>query len=241
MPEHEVSERTVSTMSVIRHRSLWLAGSLAVGVALAVGVVASARGEAAAGQQPGTAASSMSALRQAQSASALVPTSARGFVNARRPASVPDSLFEGVWQQGAGRRLIVGAGASGASVYAVPTDRGHVCSVVFIPPSAAAGGCVDRFSAAVPVGWTVFDSDEVDSGSAVIVAGVAPDDVSRVQVVVDGVSAEAKIANNAFVYELSKNNSYPSEIVVTYADGTSRTIAIRDPRAVMRACASGTC
>jgi len=100
---------------------------------------------------------------------------------------------------------------------------------------------VDRFSAAVPVGWTVFDPDEVDSGSPVIVAGVAPDDVSAVVVVVDGEKSEATIANNAFVYQLSKSTSYPSSIVVTYADGASRTIEIQDPRAVMRACASGTC
>lgn len=229
-------------MSIVRHRGLWLSVSLTAGIALAIGVVASAQGGATgAPQARAKATSAMGALKRAQVASDHIPAASGGFVNTRKPDGVPDSLFEGAWQLAGSRRLIAAAGASRASVYAVPTEKGHVCNIIFVPPAAAAGGCVDDFSSVSPIGWTVFDPDEVDAGSAVVVAGVAPDDVSSVGVVVDGATFEAALANNAFLYQLSTSASYPSSIVVTYADGASRTIELQDPRAVMRACASGTC
>jgi hypothetical protein len=244
MPEHEVSETMgVKNMRIIRRHGLWLSTSLIVGIALAISVAASAKGETTGASSPdtGKAASAMSALRRARAAADSIPASSRGFVKTQRPVNVAESLFEGAWQLGGSRRLLAGAGASRANVFAVPTDRGHVCSIIFVPPVAAAGGCVDDFNTVTPVGWTAFDPDGVDTGSAVIVGGVAPDDVASVGVVVNGATFAAKLARNAFLYQPLDNASYPSAIVVTYANGTSRTVEIQDPRVAMRACASGTC
>lgn len=229
-------------MNVMRHRGAWLTASLAVGLALAIAIAASARGASSASPlESGTAAGAIGALKRPQVASDHVPAAGQGFINAQKPSGVPESQFEGAWQLGRSRRLVAGAGASGASVFAVPTDKGRVCSVIVVPPSAAAGGCVDAFSSTMPAGWTVFDPDELDAGRAVIVAGVVPDGVTSVGVAVDGTVANASVTQNAFVYQLSSATSYPSAIVVSYVDGTSRTIEVQDPRPVMRACASGTC
>jgi hypothetical protein len=154
---------------------------------------------------------------------------------------VSTSLFEGTWKLDAARLLLSGIGPSRARIYAVPTRRGAVCHVILAPPTEAAGGCAADFTSKSPVGLTVFDPDATDAGKPVIVGGVAPDDVTSVQVVVGGRRHRAVLERNAYLYQLATSRSYPRAIVVGYARGTTRTVEIPDPRRAMRACAAGKC
>jgi hypothetical protein len=155
---------------------------------------------------------------------------------------VPDGLYEGKWLTEESRLLA--RDETGDAIYATPTDRSRVCYTIAVPASSSrssngGGGCIKDFNSATPIGFSVYDPDEVDSGHPVIVGGIAPNGVVRIDVRVSGSSHDVTLVQNAFVYELASAASYPNSLEVVYADGSRREITIPDPREAMLAGLSG--
>jgi hypothetical protein len=227
---------------IARNPASWLVLSIAVGAVLTALVLGGIPWRTSVGAAPaGTAARSMSVFATTRQVPLELPWAVRGFASTSRPSRVSTSLFEGVWRLDAARLLLSGIGPSRARVYAVPTKRGAVCHVILAPPTEAGGGCAADFTPASPVGLTVFDPDATDGGKPVVVGGVAPDDVVSIQVVVDGRRHRVVLERNAYLYQLAASRAYPQALVVGYADGTTRTVKIPDPRRAMRACEAGKC
>lgn len=194
----------------------------------------------------GTAANALTYTTK-RTASDVLPEFAGGVAVLERPHGVPDQQYEGAWQLDESRRLRTSSGWWHVGLYVVPTTRGKLCQVLAVystttgPHSRGAGGCLTHFSSASPSGAIIFDPDAVDAGGPVIVAGAAPDDVETVDVVVKGVAHRVQIRENAYVYELEDNRSYPESVVITRLGGEVRTLTLHDPRPVMHLCKGGTC
>jgi hypothetical protein len=121
------------------------------------------------------------------------------------------------------RRLLADVGSWHGAIYAAPTERGNVCYLVTGGPETCPAG----FSQMSPVDVMVFDRDELRRGSPAAVAGLAPNDVAGVTVVVEGTGHPARIDNNAYFYELyDPTAGSPESLVIRYRDGTSLTMPL---------------
>jgi hypothetical protein len=152
----------------------------------------------------------------------VVESAARALVADAGP-DVPRELLPGDLQLDESRLLLDHLGPRNASFWAVPTATGNVC--LFF--AGGDDGCADSFAYS-PVLWSVFDPDRLGSGEPFTVYGIAPDDVNRIEVAVDGVLQRALLKNNAFYYRLPDAGALPQRIVVSFADGTSETISLPD-------------
>jgi hypothetical protein len=137
--------------------------------------------------------------------------------------NVPRELLPGEPLLNESRLLLADLGPQNARLYAVPTSTGKVCLVF----SGGLTGCEESFANS-PMSWSLFDPDRLGSGEPFTLYGMAPDDVNRVQVAVEGVLHRALLKNNAFYYRLSDARALPQKIVVSFVDGTSETISLPD-------------
>lgn len=214
----------------LRASACSLALSLTLGIFLALLLIEEGSGT---GPMLGSAADAVS-FNGDRRAIDVLPSAAETLAVSERPASVPESLFEGAWITSQSRRLVTASGHWDASLYVVPTDRGWLCTalVVHSPKgpnmSPGAGGCLSAFSDASPASLRVFDPDGLNAGGPAIVASVVPADVESVDVVVNGVSARATIQDQAVLYELQDNKSYPEAIAFNRSDGRKLTARIPD-------------
>jgi len=151
-----------------------------------------------------------------------VESSARALVASAGP-DVPRELLPGDLQLNESRLLLEHLGPRNVSFWAVPTASGNVCLLF----DGGADGCADSFAYS-PVLWSLFDPDRLGSGEPFTVYGIAPDDVNRIDVAVDGVLHRTLLKNNAFYYRLPDARALPQRIVVSFADGTSETISLPD-------------
>jgi hypothetical protein len=89
-------------------------------------------------------------------------------------------------------------------------------------------GCEEAdFGAARPGSWGLVDADGYRKGGPTSVYGLVPNNVDRVTVVDDhGAKTDARLANNAYYLELPNLIAMPKEIVLSFSDGGSATIAI---------------
>ncbi|HEX6763589.1 MAG TPA: hypothetical protein VF094_12395 [Gaiellaceae bacterium] len=122
------------------------------------------------------------------------------------------------------RRLLANQGSNHVDVYAFPNSKGQVCVVY----SAIYGsdGCFGAFTSDVPVSFAVTDPDEVGSGYPAVVAGLAPDTVESISVVIDGSEHQATLQNGAYFYQLGSTESWPQGVVVHYRNGSTASVGV---------------
>jgi hypothetical protein len=226
-----------------RKKAFILSLSLILGLAWAATVVA--KGNESTKARFGTAAGAL-ATESPRTASDALPPAARPLAVSERPDGTSNELFEGAWLIGESKQLVPAKGSRHASFYVVPTTRGWLCQVVTVDPAgeesvSAAGGCITDFSPSTPIGLNILDSDAVDSGEPVIVAGVLPKDVTAISVIVGGRGHAASIENGAYLYELVDPTEFPDAIQIRYNDGRNRTVDLPDPRPAINHCAQGEC
>lgn len=105
----------------------------------------------------------------------------------------------------------------GGTVYAAPSSTGQACYFVAGGPAS----CVPAFTQSIPVAYAKFDRDG-PGGDPVTVAGLAPDDVTAIDVEAGGTTYHAELQNNAFFFELPTGvTAAVSGLTIRYADGTS--------------------
>jgi hypothetical protein len=77
------------------------------------------------------------------------------------------------------------------------------------------------------VNGTMSDPDQLGAGHPLYVWGVITNDVTRVDVIVSGVTHSAPVTNNAFVYVLADNTLGPEAVggmVAHFADGSTQNL-----------------
>jgi hypothetical protein len=116
--------------------------------------------------------------------------------------------------------LMSGLGLDHAGLYAYPTTSGSVCVVATEP--VPVGTCVDTFDQpTTPIAVDVYS----EVGVPPSVMGIAPNDVTGVEVVVNGVDEPATVSDNGVYYQAPAGTSADAitGVVAEYADGTSET------------------
>lgn len=196
--------------------------SLLAGLAAAFAIMAST-GSAS---QP-SATADMASVASPTLLSSL-PAAATPFVNSDHPAGIADELFEGSWLVDETRLLL---SHGDWAVYATPTSKGNVCFSL-VRGDSAAGGCVGSFSPGESTGTVVYDPDVVNAGHPAVIGGIVPDDVTDVDVLVDGTWHASSLSNNAYILELNHPGAYPDAIRIVTANGR-QTTNLPDPRPAM--------
>lgn len=156
-------------------------------------------------------------------ADVLPPAAAATLGSLEGQEQVSSALRPGTPDLRSSRLLLADVGWWHGAIYAAPTERGNVCYLVTGGPET----CPTGFTQASPVDTMIFDRDEVGRGHPAAVAGLVPDDVSSVTVVVGGVGHPARMGDNAYFYELADPAaSSPESLLVRYRDGTSLTVPL---------------
>lgn len=213
-----------------RPRSRFLLGTV-VGISCAIvgGSVAVLANGGSAAQAPSSnqqwptvaALPAMSVFASPANASDALPASLEEHV-ARFAGKdgVPAAQDPGSLSTADSRKLLVDAGNDKADLYAFPTAKGRVCMIF---TSGPVGGCFATFGGLSPVPFLL-------SGSPVEVFGLVPDNVTDVDVVVNGVAHAAQVQTNAFFYQLADSADFPEALSVTYRDGASARVEIPRPQ-----------
>lgn len=182
------------------------------------------------------AASNMSGLARPETArDHAVANAAALQLNALTDgAGAPPGMAPGAPDMARFRVLLDNLGSSHRAIYAVPTRAGRVCGGLTGGPS----GCLEGFTAAGPVDFSIGDVDAIGSGEAAIVWGLAPDSVRTVHVVVAGTRYAATMGRNAYYFAFPSSATAPSAvsaIAVDFENGRSQTIAVNLAAAPMAA------
>lgn len=220
-------------LSVLSNRPVALGTGLGFAVLAAVGSGLAAAGVFSSGAAPGpppvsfesTSASQAMAGALAQASATSIPSAVSdeaAALNTGAPAGTPDMPGDVLVDQG--RLLLSGLGPDNRSIYVFPTAKGGVCFVI----TGLSSGCKLAF----PVGQPATIDGSVlyfpsDSGPPAELAGLAKDDVTGVQVVVDGTPHDAVFGNDAWYYRFPDNQTpatAATELIVTLKDGSSTTV-----------------
>jgi len=137
-------------------------------------------------------------------------------------ADVPAAVRPGIADASQSRALLLKLGSRAETLYAVPTNVGAVCLALTFQGVV---GCVDRFSPAVPFVWDVRDLDSNDSGEPPLVDGLAPGAVAVIIGLKRG-SAQAKLRDGAFFYELKDPTDRPKTITILYANRPAQVVRV---------------
>ena len=227
-------------MKLTRRASFWIGFSLALGAILAVAVATAAR---SGGSSPSLAAPKFAArgTHQVAPSSRPLAETLAVFARARRPtdtlpvgAAAAFAALGDQEQAGAGvrpgtpdaarsRLLLSDVGSWHGAIYAAPTAGGNVCYLVTAGPE----GCATGFTQAFPVGVMIFDPDALGDGASAAITGLVPNDVRSVTVIVNGVGHPARVANNAYFYQLPAGTAAsPDALLIGYADGGALKMAL---------------
>jgi hypothetical protein len=115
-----------------------------------------------------------------------------------------------------GRLLLTGLGGAEDMLYAAPTRNDHVAYALL--PNGG-GGCGAPGPDGLELGWTQTQL------SSLIVHGLVADPIVSVDVVVAGVTHEARMGENAFALRLERiHESSLERIVLRRRDGTTNEI-----------------
>jgi hypothetical protein len=125
----------------------------------------------------------------------------------------------GTASQSRARTLVTGG--SGLRLVGAPTSKGRVCAVLMNRGDVlVSGGCVEEFTEALPVVPLVTTL----AGEPAIVSGLVSDSVDAIAIVADGVGTEARIRNNAFVFQLASASVAPTAVRAILTDGSTVTV-----------------
>ena len=141
--------------------------------------------------------------------------------NAETPPGLAGELAEGKLLPARSRLVLGDVGSRGMSLYAVPTTKGRACWVI----RGAGGGCA---RATEPVSWGMLLPPSGVAGNAVF-GGLVRNDVRNVEVVVAGTREPTTFGSNGFFYE-AHDGRLPTALVLSFRNGSTQTIAVRDPR-----------
>lgn len=140
------------------------------------------------------------------------------------------------WHPGAARNdlriLLDGLGPSSRSIFAFTSTKGRLCFGL----TGFTSGCSAGMPAFERVTVTAGDPDAEGTGEPALVWGFARDGVSRVEVVVAGERFVARLANNAYFFQLP-NGALPTSaieaIVVSVGDrSTTMPVVVSRPGGV---------
>jgi hypothetical protein len=154
----------------------------------------------------GPAAGQMRAFAAPRSAATAVPEPAREGL-----AEMPGVQIDKA------RQLISGVGTQGYAVSAAPTSDGGVCTA-----GPVGGGCFPEFDSNGITFSTGMDNDGPASPTdRELIAGVASDDVRRIDAATNAGKLRVPLRNNAFVYEAPAVGVWADALEVTFADGST--------------------
>jgi hypothetical protein len=176
---------------------------------------------------PIAAADSMAALTATATATVPLPAGltiaanelndAGGANVARGNSAVPEALIPGAVDSAHAHQLLAGVGSMKLDVYAATTAKKRVC---YLDTSGLAG-CVDNFDDQAPVVFLSRTPTEADASADGYLAGLAPDRVTKVELVTGGNREEGVLRNNAFFFEL---HGPPDSLIITYNDGSTQVV-----------------
>jgi hypothetical protein len=175
-------------------------------------VDASIQAPPAAGLAPGVSAG-VSALTRPGRPPASVPKEVRSFVDhtARMTQTDPSVALARL------RELRSGLGTTKASLYAYRSSRGSPCFVV----TGYGGACAQDPRAGMPgLHWTIGGGHD---GVPSILAGIAGDDVTRVELRIDGAAVPVSLEDNAVFAEFPASAGEATIVVVHEGGAESRT------------------
>lgn len=123
-----------------------------------------------------------------------------------------------------GQQLLNNLGPSSRAIYAFPTTTGGVCYVI----TGVAQGCKHSFPVGEPAtidGDTLYPPSQ--NGPVSEMGGLTEDDVTNVQVVVNGVAHETSFGDDAWYYSFPDSETPPSAVTavrVTLKGGAAVTV-----------------
>jgi hypothetical protein len=139
----------------------------------------------------------------------------------RDEVGVSAALLPGAALKSHARTLVTGG--SGLRLVGAPTSKGRVCAVLMSRSDVlVSGGCVEAFTDTLPVSHLVTTL----AGEPAIVTGLVADDVKSVAIVANGVENQARLRNNAFVFQLASAGVAPTAIRASLVNGSTVAIDI---------------
>jgi hypothetical protein len=224
------------------HQGFWIGFSAAIGAVLTFAVIGilsdkssadgapaasppfAARGKHLVRPTHGPLAPTLAVFNRPRTkADAPPPAVARTLSDLEGQEQVNEALRPGKPDIRSSRLLLDDVGSWHGAIYAAPTNRGNVCYFVTVGPETCPAGFTQDF----PVDVMIFDRDEVGGGSPAAVAGLVPNDVAAVTVVVAGVGHPARLDNNAYFYELPNAEfRSPESLVIRYRDRSTLTMPL---------------
>lgn len=131
---------------------------------------------------------------------------------------VPEDWRPGALRLAAGR-LLVDSGDVRAYVY--PTAKARACYVAV----DGAGTCVHAFTPKEPVSWAQWDADGAGSEPPQVV-GFAADQVTGIDVVIDGKAHAIKVKDNGF-YAAAPSGSHGIDFLIVHlSDGSTVRVSL---------------
>lgn len=211
--------------SMLRRSSFLLGFSSAVGVLLAVSVVALAGPEGSASSRaeaPARASDVFAAFDRARTADDALSPEAEKMLSAISLSAPSLAVDPGLIVASESRRVV---GPNNQVTFLAPTEKKQVC---FAVPKANESGCTDgSMLAADGVDLRLSDADGLGQGEPTVLSGFTASDVVSVGVSSGGDRlTEAATANGVFY---ATTLSIPNAVVVTFQDGSERRIAIPAP------------
>ena len=110
---------------------------------------------------------------------------------------VAEAMLPGAVRPRTFRALMTDVGRERRSIWALVTRKGRVCAGL----TGHSSGCISKFTS--PEEHASVTATVSSAGEMLMVWGLVPDDVARVDVVVAGLLREARLGRNAFYYALA--------------------------------------
>ncbi len=179
-------------------------------------------------------AETLGAMSEPRGPSDELPDMAQGMLDgiARAPGYDVGTPLEG-----RSRRLFAPSRGTGYTIYAVPTTMGWVCTIGYtLPRGGGSAGCEHGLYRGVSI-------DVGGDDDTAHVAGLRADDVTAVDVVIDGESHPARLGRNAFSLELTMaalcRGTGLEHLLIHRAGGTAATYPLSTPAATVSGGACG--
>lgn len=162
-------------------------------------------------------------LAKTQSPYDVLPSAIRDHANSfGKTQGVPIELQNGDIYVDQSRLAVSGAGAQKYDAYVMPSERGGPCFVW----SNGLGGCAGDLSRERPLSMGMADNDGFGRGAATFVNGIVIDNITSIDVEVDGSLLDtAQLTNNVYYFEAE---GVPTAIIARFDDGSSKRFEFPD-------------
>jgi hypothetical protein len=218
-------------MKLMLSKHFWLGFSLGLGLLLTamlavLGVPASTSEATGATDGPVPSSQLSAIFSRPRTAEDVLPPALAARVVESLPGAppVPEEARNGRLYLDQSRRLLAGMGSAGVSLYAFPSERGGICAVF----DRWGGGCLGApaFTPDRPISVDLIDPDGPGGALPAVVAGLVPDNVVGVQVLVGDKTYEAVVKNHAYFLELPSANDRPQAVRALFSGGELATVAL---------------